>query len=96
MRKTFNTPEEFYKNAMLQIQEVIGNKLKMLGIEAFEIPFLIDMQDLNRHTEDEVDGVIVETYEYRGIKLIEVEWTGNGIKQKDIHKDERDFNRDLW
>ena len=93
MKKNFNTPEDFYKNAMTNITQVIGNKLKTLGVEAFEIPFLVECGELNRYTSEPVDEIVLEMYEYRGIKIAEFEWTGNGVKQRDINPDERDFDR---
>lgn len=95
MKKTFNTPEDFYKNAMISIQQVLGSKLRTLGVTIDEIPELVANEELNRYTSDIVDGIILEMYEYRGIKLLEVEWTGNSVKQRDINKDEREFDREI-
>lgn len=93
MKKKFNTPEEFYENAMEGIQKVLGQKLRILGVNADEIPELVANKELNRYTSEIVDDIILEMYEYKGIRLLEVEWTGNGIRQRDISKDERDFDR---
>lgn len=93
MQKTFNSPEDFYKNAMVCINQVIGNKLKTLGLEASEIPFLVNDERLIRWSSDIVDGIVLERYDYQGIMLAEFEWTSNGIKQRDINKDERDIRR---
>lgn len=93
MKKDFNTPDDFYKNAMEQVYQVIGNKLKVLGVDSTELPYLVNEGLLVRYTSDEVDGIVLERYDYIGIMLAEFEWTSKGIKQRDIHKDERDFNR---
>ena len=93
MQKTFNSPEDFYKNAMVSITQTIGNKLRTLGVEASNIPYLINEGLLVRYTSDNVDGIILERYDYKDIMLAEFEWNNNGIKQRDINKDERDIRR---
>ena len=96
MQKTFNSPEDFYKNAMVSITQTIGNKLRTLGVEAMEIPYLINEGLLVRYTSDNVDGTILERYDYKDIMLAEFEWTSNGIKQRDINKDERDIRENQY
>ena len=91
MNKEFNTADEFYDKAMAGITQAIGSKLRVLGVNPTDIPYLISEGRLNRYTSDEVDGVILEMYEYDVIRLAEFEWSTNGIKQRDINKDERDI-----
>jgi len=93
MNKTFNSPEDFYKNAMIGINQVIGSKLRTLGVELEEIPELVEQNLLCRYTSDIVDGIVLERYDYKDIMLAEFEWTQSGIKQRDINKDERTFDR---
>lgn len=95
MKKTFNSPEEFYKVAMEDIQATLGQKLRILGVVAEDIKDLVDEGHLLRYTSDEVDGIILEMYEYKGIRLMEVEWTSNSVKQRDINPDERSFERNI-
>jgi len=91
MKKTFNTPEDFYKNAMIGINHVIGQKLRTLGVEVSEIPGLVEQNLLCRYSSDIVDGIVLERYDYKDIMLAEFEWTQDGIKQRDINRDERDI-----
>lgn len=93
MKKPFNTPEEFYKHAMVGVNQVVGSKLRILGVELEEIPALVEAGLLNKYNSEEHEGTIKEYYEYRGIKLAEFEWRIDGIKQRDINKDERDIRK---
>ena len=95
MKRSFDSPEEFYKNAMISINQVVDAKLKLLGVETTEMGDLIESGDLARYNSDPVDGIILEMYEYKGIRLVEIEWTSNGVKQRDINPDERDFDRTI-
>lgn len=91
MQRTFDNVDTFYKDAMINITQQLGNKLRALGVTLDELPELINNGDVVRLTSDLVDGIILEAYEYKGIRLIEVEWSKEGIKQRDINKDERDI-----
>ena len=91
MQRTFDNVDTFYKDAMINITGQLGNKLRALGVSVKEIPTLVNNGDLVRYTSNLVDGIILEAYEYKGIRLIEVEWSKEGIKQRDINKDERDI-----
>lgn len=93
MTRTFDNVDTFYKDAMINITQQLGSKLRALGVSVNEIPQLIETKQLARYTSDIVDGIILEAYEYKGIRLIEVEWSKEGIKQRDINKDERDIRR---
>ena len=95
MHQTFNTPEDFYRNAMEGIHKILHTKLEMLGVSPEELPYLVEEGILERVAAETDDDKVLEVYSYKGIKLIEVIWTTNGIKQVDIHKDEREFNRNI-
>lgn len=95
MQRTFDNVDTFYKDAMINITQQLGSKLRALGVTLDELPELINSGDVIRLTSDLVDGIILEAYEYKGIRLIEVEWSKEGIKQRDINKDERGFNRTI-
>lgn len=95
MKKEYNTPDDFYREAMQGILKRVGEKLQLLGVDARTLPELIELGDLSRYTSDAVDGIVLERYDYKGIMLEEFEWTSNGIKQRDIQKDETDFNRNI-
>lgn len=94
MKKDFDTPEEFYAEAMAGILKIVGDKLQTLGVDSRTLPDLVETGDLGRYTSEEVDGTVLERYDYNGIMLAEFDWTSHGIKQRDIHKDEREFNRE--
>jgi hypothetical protein len=94
MKRTFDNVDTFYKDAMINITQQLGSKLRALGIGLDELPELINNGDLVRLTSDQVDGIILEVYEYKGIRLIEVEWSNEGIKQRDINQDETTFKRE--
>jgi hypothetical protein len=91
MKRTFDNVDTFYKDAMINITQQLGSKLRALGIGLDELPELINNGDLVRLTSDQVDGIILEVYEYKGIRLIEVEWSNEGIKQRDINQDEKEI-----
>lgn len=95
MQRTFDNVDTFYKDAMINITQQLGNKLRALGVTLDELPELINNGDVKRYTSELVDGIILEAYEYKGIRLIEVEWSKEGIKQRDINKDERELNRTI-
>lgn len=93
MQRTFDNVDTFYKDAMINITQQLGSKLRALGVTLDELPELINSGDVVRLTSDLVDGIILEAYEYKGIRLIEVEWSKEGIKQRDLNRDERDIRR---
>lgn len=92
--RTYNNINTFYADAMIAINRQLGSKLRMLGVTIDEIPALLESNQLARYQSEIVDGIILEMYEYNGIRLIEVEWSKEGIKQRDINKDERDMARE--
>lgn len=91
MKKNFNSPEDFYKEAMEDISKIISSKLRTLGVEVGEIQGLIEQNLLCKYTSDIVDGIVLERYDYKDIMLAEFEWTQSGIKQRDINRDEREI-----
>lgn len=91
MKRTFDNIDTFYKDAMINITQQLGSKLRMFGYTSEDIPELVNSTRLQRWSSDLVDGIILEHYELDGITLIEVEWSKEGIKQRDINKDERDI-----
>lgn len=93
MKKSYNSPEDFYEDAMISINHTLGSKLRTLGVTVEEIGELVNKQLLNRYTSEMIDGTVLEMYEYNGIRLLEVEWTKQGVKIRDINKDERDIRK---
>jgi hypothetical protein len=89
--RTYDNINDFYSNAMIAINRQLGSKLRTLGVSIEELPELLETNQLARYQSNIVDGIILEMYEYKGIRLIEVEWSGAGIKQRDINKDEREI-----
>ena len=91
MRRTYDNLDSFYQEAMKSIYHQLGSKLKALGVQSEEVPELSANNSLVRVQIKEEDEAIRESYEYKGIKLIEVLWTRQGVEQIDINKDERDI-----
>lgn len=91
MKRTYDNLNSFYQEAMKEIYNQLGNKLKALGVQPDEVPKLSANHSLVRVQTKEDDETITERYEYNGIKLIEVVWNKQGVEQVDINKDERDI-----